>query len=383
LGATVNEERTRATGSLGARARAFFERNVCWLTDARRDFSGAPSERAALLVVVGREHYVERRRSYPVTDWRDLSRVLALELASTPDTLAHIGPTVEDRRDVTFYDFQPGALARAGRTAWVLPESLLVARSMRPGQIATVERAGFRYLVAATGESAPARGAIASAEMFANAIGEPSGEFVGPWNEAALRDRMRASLRTLPSGAWLRFLRLTLRPEWPIAWRPLLLAGGVAVLGYFLLVSAYLQGTLQLRERQLDALGPEISTLLKTQTEVEKLTAERQAVAKLLAGREPTQEIWRLAGVAWGKGAQIAQVRFTDGKVAIQGNAATATDVLAALAAQPGVKDARFTAPVRREGAREEFVISLVLTSVPPPKPTAAAAAPPAGAARG
>jgi hypothetical protein len=54
-----------------------------------------------------------------------------------------------------------------------------------------------------------------------------------------------------------------------------------------------------------------------------------------------------------------------DQELVLRGNAAAATDVLAAVGSLPGVEGARFSSPVRtgREG-REEFAISLKLAAV-------------------
>jgi len=90
------------------------------------------------------------------------------------------------------------------------------------------------------------------------------------------------------------------------------------------------------------------------------MSAEKAAIGALLRDRHPAHEPWRIAAVAWRHGAQLSRLNFVDGVLTVTGTAPAATEVLAALAATPGVAEAKFVAPVRREQAdREEFSISM------------------------
>jgi hypothetical protein len=356
----------RPTDRLRGWLSAELMRRVVWVTDARRDARGETSSGPALVAVVGREHYTERRKSYPVRSRRDLRRVLALELADAPATLRTIGPLADERREVTFYQIDPGAVAQAGRALWLVPESLALARTLAPGEIADVERGGLRYFLAAGGASQRAGGAVQAPAIFALAVGaDPEREPVRIGEPEAL-ERLLAGLRRLAPAAWLELLNPATRPGVGVEWRPLAALAGAALFGYLCLASGYLAVTHSLRERELEALGPEVGALLEAQRDVDRLAAEQQGLSKVLANRAATHQVWRVAARAWAQGAEIAALTLVDGRLTLRGTAPVATTLLEALAAEPGVSDARFAAPTREARGREQFVITLALSPVSP-----------------
>jgi hypothetical protein len=341
---------------------AQLRRRVIWLTDARRDVFGRESSAAALVAVLGREHYAERRKSYPVRGWRDLTRVLRLELAVASPTLTLIGPIVNDRREVTFFELLPGSLERIDKALWVIPESLALSATLPAQRVAVVTRAGLTYFLGSSGVSQIAGGAVRTAALFAIAAGlDPDLEPLDLGAEDA-RPRILIGLGRLGASAWFGMLRPGLRLAFGLAWRPraTLAAAGMAV--YLLLGSGYLSVTQSLRERELKSLGPEVATLLESQRSVETLAREQHGLAKVLNERQLSYPLWRVVAHAWQKGAAINGLGMVEGHVTLRGNAPSATDVLGTLAADPGVREARFGAPVRQTGGREEFVITLTLT---------------------
>lgn len=334
-----------------------------WLTDRRQGLAADELPSRLLLVVLGREHYVERRRRYPIASWRDLGRVLRHELASAPQTtLAVFGPPAADGREVTFYELRPGALEAAGEALFVLPESLLVAATLEPGTVGDVGRDGLRYFVAPTGVSQPAAGTVASPELFVLASGSDASRGVVGIDGAGARRRLLEGLRRLPGRHWLRLLRPSAVPSFDLDWKRLALWAGLGIGGYLLLASAYLTLTTALRERELERLGPEVQSLLDAQHAVDALQAERVGIAGLLEAQPATYRAWRVVALAWSKGAQLSALSLNEGQLTLRGSAPSATDVLGLIAAEGGVADARFSAPVRSTGdGAEEFVVTMQL----------------------
>jgi hypothetical protein len=360
----MSETGTTIGNGAGGRLRAWLSRRVTWLTDERRDASGAASAAPSLVVLLGREHYVERRRRYPIAARRDLDAVLRQELAGAPPTLTLIAAPQDDRREVTFYEIKPEASERLGRALWVVPESLAVAATLAAGEVASVERHGLRYFVAANGVSQPAGGALATADLFALASGLDAGRNA-ELGETGLRERLLDGLRRLPASAWLRLRLPSQRRRLQVEWKPVAMLVA-AVLGVYLtLASGYLMLTRHARESELASLGGEVENLLAAQRDVDRMLAEQQGLAAVMAERRSTYRLWQVASVAWGKGAELIGVELLDDQLVVRGNAPVATDVLAAVSAIPGVAEARFSSPVRtgRQG-REEFAISLSLAEV-------------------
>lgn len=357
----MSDGNNSSTGGLGARLIAALAGRIAWLTDLRRDGSGENSNAPALVVLLGREHYSERRRAYPISARRDLDAVLRQELTGRPPTLTLIGGTRDDKREVAFFELKPDALARAGRCLWLVPESVALAATLPAQGIASVERAGLRYFVAANGVSQVAAGAVTTPELFAFAAGLEGGEATSIAADG-LRARLLAGLGRLPLDAWLRLRVPSLRPRLALDWRPLLTMAGIGLVGYLALASAYLTVAQNSRERALAGLGSEVERLLSAQRDVDQMLAQQQALAVLTADRRYSYRLWQAAAVAWGKGAAISAVQLADTTLILRGDAEVATDVLAALAAVPGFADAKFSAPVRRsQYGREEFSIALTL----------------------
>lgn len=352
---------TVMTDGAGVRLARTLSSRVAWLTDERRDAAGAPSDAPALVVLLGREHYIERRRTYPIASRRDLDGVLKQELAGAPPTLTLIAPVRDDKREVTYFELKPGVLERAGRCVWLVPESLALAQTLPRGSVASVERHGLRYFVAANRMSQVAAGAVTSAQFFALAAGLDVSGYVDVGADG-LRDRLLAGLRRVPADVWWRFHVPALRPRLQVDWRPLLAAAAVAGIAYLAIASAYLTITQQARERELAGLGGQVEELLDAQRDVDRMLAEQKGLAALLAERRPSYRIWHVVSVAWSKGATLRTVELKDTTLTLRGNAKVATDVLAAVAAVPGFGDARFSSPVRKGNFDlEEFTLTLTV----------------------
>lgn len=355
---------TSKASSLLGRLEAALKHRIAWLTDERRDLLGAPTGAPALIVVLGREHYTERRRSYPIHSRRDLEAVLAQDLAHAPDTLTLIGDPEQDKREVSFFELRPNVLEKVGSALWLLPESALLARTLPAGRVASIERDGYRYFLSASGASQPAGGMVATPELFALAIGLAAGQGEGALqlDREAAAGRLPRGMRALPTSAWLRLRRPSRVRQPQVEWRAVAMAAGAGLAAYLALASGYLLWTREAREAELESLGAEVESLLAAQRQVDRLAAQRAGLDKVWRDRADTYEIWRIAGLAWGKGAQLTAIELKDFELTLRGKASVATDVLALIDQSPGVKDAKFSAPVRsgRDGL-EEFVISLTL----------------------
>ncbi len=346
---------------IGARLARALGRRVAWLTDARRCLTGEESAAPALVVVLGREHYAERRKQYPIVSRRDLDAVLRMELAGAPPTLVAVSEPRDDRREVAFFEVKPDALPRAGRALWLVPESLVLAATLPAAGMATVERDGCRYFVAANGVSQPSGGAVTSAEIFALAAGLDSSDGLAITGEG-LRSRLLTGLRRLPLDAWRRFRMPSAAPRFQFEWRPVAALAGAGLVAYLALASGYLALTRQAREHELAGLGGEVEKLLVAQRDVDRMLAEQAGLAAVATDRRSTYRLWQPVAVAWSKGAVLTGVQLQDATLTLRGNAAVATDVLAAIAAIPGLADAKFSSPVRQNSTgREDFSLTVTL----------------------
>lgn len=348
-------------GGFGPRLKRAIRRRVVWLTDRRRDLEGGETRAFALVAILGREHYIERRKSYPILAWRDLAAVVRQELHESPATLAVISPLRDNQREVTFFECSSDVIARAGRAVWLVPESLAIAASLPAGQIATVQRAAGSYFVAASGVSQPSGGAVTSAELFAIAAGLNSDTFV-QIADSEVESHALSGLRRLPLDAWFRLRNPALSAGTRVAWTPIFKMAATLLIAYLVLASAYLNLTQRARERELASLGTKVESLLVAQRDVDRLLAEQSGLAAVLGERRDTYRLWQVVAVAWRKGAVINNVDLKDATLTLRGSAPVATDVLAAVGEIPGFADAKFSSPVQRgESGQEEFSLQVTM----------------------
>ena len=358
--------RATATTAAGRWNTRFIERvmaHVCWYAGENRSLSTEGSRRP-LVLILGREHYSESRKTYPLLRRRDLEKVIRGELAEAATTMFVPGEVDGDRREVTFYALDRDFLATLPRTPIVIPESLLLTKAL-PGEAwADVNRDGYSYFLFDDGRSQPAGGALGTPRLVALAAGMDPESVPEQWHgNGALITRLRSSLRSLSASDWW-----ACRNPLPhaarlldVAWRPIGLAAAAAVLGYLVLTTLYLQGTLSYREHALEAIAPEVQEGLAADSESRRLASRGSALAALWSGRMDTQLLWAAVASAVDNGAKIAQVRLTDERVSIRGFAPEAADVLAALTASPHFHDVSFDAPVRADrNGRENFTLSFV-----------------------
>jgi hypothetical protein len=336
-----------------------------WLTDERRNLLGASSDGWALVLFLGREHYTERRKKYPPLTWRDLRGVLRQELSGAPPTLTAVSQIDGDHREVAFFEVRPGSANHLSRALFVVPESVAVAGALTGNGAARVERDGFTYFVTSSGMSQPAGGAVADVQIFAIAAGLDAEAGTISLGRVETLEHVLRGVRRLSPFAWAQFHR-PLRGSGPgIRWQLIGKLLGAALLVYLTAVSGYLGFSINTREAEMVALGPDVETLLKVQQELDRLDAERGSLIDVLAERHYSYIVWRFVATAWSKGASVSDVRLADDQLTIQGAAPSSTDVLAAIASIPQAKDARFTAPVR-SGADggEDFSISVTIWQV-------------------
>jgi hypothetical protein len=346
--------------------RSSLQARVAWLTSDRRSLAAGEPGAGAVALVLGREHYSERRKTYPILRYADLARVLKLELAGSPNTLAVIGPIRSDRRVVSFYDMDPSVVQAFGRAAWVFPESLLLSRTLAEDAVARVQRSGLEYFLAGSGESLPVTGALRSAAMFELAVGLPGGQPAATLAGDDIPERLWTGLRRLPSSAWISLFRSPLDGI-AIPWRQLGTAVGVFLLAYLSLASAYLGIATKLRQAESERLGGDVRSLLAARSELDRFAGERAGLLAVVRASPESYPIWRVVALAWQKGASITGLSFADRELTLRGNAARATDILAALAADPALADVRFTSAVQRGDANlDEFSLAArVLVDVP------------------
>lgn len=343
---------------LRTRLREWWARRIVWITAQRNVFGEGADQDWTPVVIVGREHYRESKKNYPIRGWRELSAALALEFPAEGVVLSFIDEWRDDRREVTIFELDPNFAAAQQQAVLWIPESLLVSRSLELSQLSDVDRFGLRYFCSKTGVSQLRGGLIRTPESYAMGVGVALIDEPLKLSESELRPLLLAQLLRLPATYWLRALQPGVWSR-ALQWlRPAAIACGASLLLYLTLFSAYLLGTTKWREYQLQRLGPEVGSLLIVQRNVDTASKEVELLAGALKSRPNSYRMWQLASAVWKTdGGALAGISFLDGEVTIRGSSALATDVLSSIGKLEGFQGAKFGAPVRQFGSREEFTI--------------------------
>ena len=340
-------------------------RYVTWHGKADRNLANESGRFFPLVLILGREHYKERRKTYPTLRRRDLQKVLRQELAGEPLTLSVPGPVRGDSREVSFYRLEPGVIESLPRSLFVIPESLVLSSQVSEDGWADVEREDYRYFLFGDGSSQPAGGALARRELVALASGVDPDLPPDEWRGSAeLLGHMRRALLKVPGLTWW-----SCRNPLPhrfgldtVAWKPVAVTAALVLFGYLVVSSLYLQASLGLRSDDLDTLEPEIQEGLVADEEARDLTARRNALAELWGSRADTQALWQSVALALQNRASVNQVEMRDGRVRLYGEAADAAEILTLLAAVPNFKDVTFDSAVRSgRSGRQNFTLSFAL----------------------
>ena len=340
-------------------------RHVIWYASESRNLSGKPGDHLPLVVVLGREHYAERQKSYPSLRTRDLQKVLQEELAGGPPTITLLGPVRGDSRKVRFFSLNRDVVDALPRSLFVIPESVALAAQLQADDWADVERQGYRYFLFGNGLSQPAGGALAQRELVAMASGvdpDRSPEEYHGSDEMVLR--LRRSLSSLPVSTWW-YCRNPLPRELGldrIAWKRIASMAGLMLFAYLALSSVYQQSLLSQRSGALKELEPQIQEGLVADNEARTYEAQRDALIELWSGRKGTQQVWEAVAIALQNSATISRIDMSEGRISLRGEAPDASEVLAVLASTPRFDDVSFEAPIRSgRNGRQTFALSFVL----------------------
>jgi len=340
-------------------------RHVIWHSSQSQNLAGQPGSHLPLVVILGREHYAERQKTYPALRTRDLNKVLQEELADEPATLTLFGPVRGDSREVRFFRLDHAELESLPQSLFVVPESVVLGAQLTGDDWADVERQGYRYFLFSDGVSQPAGGALGQRGLVALAAGIDPDRIPEEYRGTdELSQRLRRSLSSLPLSTWWS-CRNPLPRDFGlerVAWKSVGLTAGVTLFAYLVLTSLYLQASLGQRENALEKLEPQIREGLVADNEARALAARKDALSELWSERDDTQRLWQAVGIALQNSAVISRIDMRDVRVSLRGEAPDASEVLAVLASMPGFSDVSFDAPVvSGRGGRQRFALSFEL----------------------
>lgn len=343
---------------------AWLRARVIWITSDTRDLDGQAPRAWSLLAVWGREHYTETVVEHAIAKWSDAASVARLHRHGRRPVMFHIGPFQDGKRRIFFYELTAAAESFPARALFWLPESMLLSLACAPDCIFTVVRKGTQYFLSSEGTQLSG-GLIDSSVNFALARGVRAGWHDRLVDEEAARALILTSLPRVSLATWFSSIG-------PLAQQVLqkvsvpLVAGVVALwLSFMVLGQLYLSVTFELRQRALDRLGADVSTLLESQRKLDILVAEQDDYLEAAGKRRSVLPVWAGFDAVWKSGGLVRSAKWVDGNVSLNGASNDATTVLAVISKDELASKAQFGAAVRQGNNLQEFMINFETKQLP------------------
>ena len=335
-------------------------------------------------LILGREHYFETSKEYPIANKRELQRALRFEDDQAPFkgiNFQQIERINEQSHRVTFWVVKPQLLEDLPARPWLLlPESYLLAKALDDNiDIAAIERAGETLFVSKAGQTLASglqSSYTPSLQHFAFSTGSPTN--VGnsthyPATTTNFAQLLRKGLKALSIAQLVGFVVKTDQQNWRnYPWKK----AGVISVGAFALYLALSSGWLlykqQQLEQQLTSQAAEVNQALAVQKKYQQLAQWQLQLASPLEDLQPYWHVWPVLLEALTTGARVSAVHFKADLITMHGetNAETeetpatkATEILSKLTDNPMVTSAKFASPVKAYRGRERFSISFAFAA--------------------
>jgi hypothetical protein len=331
----------------------------------RYQFSTKTPDTADCLIV-GKEHYSEQNRAFPIQSRRALTKILALESANSDGVMLYaIGRYDDGQRNVVCWKIKPQTIAALGfKPQFILPESVLLLFG-QSNQLFTVTRDKSTYwYIEREGQfrCAQKKGLIANAQMFLASAGlsaQTDTVDVGDDNYADLLMTPFSSVLMGNFGGFNAGLRSLKEVDWKQHLKFSGISATLLIVAYFSLTSLYLSKKYQSVK--------ETSVVLTKQTkevfEIKKLLGRAESKSSQLA--QVTEQVtapnvmWRFVSPLVLRGIVITRIGLSpDGVFSITADADKATEVLEFIKSDPVVVEPQFRGQTSIIKKKERFSVA-------------------------
>ena len=312
-------------------------------------------------VIVGRQHYSEWIKRYPVADESELMSILRSQQSAGNYAIYQIGPLLNRQRTVQCWQIDEQLLELYPTAVLWVPESLLLKSNLSECPVVRIQSPAYFYFAALQDDhliSAAQTSMLNSAEMFCSSNGLPMSDAV---EIKVTPDLIKHSLFNISWADVWRCFRFRFSDEFK---RELLLLLKVTTglfVAYQLLASLYLLSLNLSFSAEQDAQMQQIEQMLKVQNQLQQDTELLTAQQQILAGKVYSYQVWALMAGLLKQQVELTNVQYSDKKIVLRGQASSATEVLSFLKQQSLVQRVEFESAVRRQGDKESFVILVQL----------------------
>ncbi|WP_394146031.1 PilN domain-containing protein [Vibrio atypicus] len=328
-------------------------------------------------VILSREHYVEQQKSYPVTNLVHLMRVIKVE----SQTLSPFGGktfwSVVGKSSsgwlVTYWSVPQDVIASLiGKFKVVLPESLLLAKSVENGIFETIGKRGlFLYKQGHHFQSAIKNNLISNSDYFCNLVNRD--DLVSQttfltheeYQSRLIQSYKKCNPLLLP-GLLIPSQQRSFDVARIKAWKKPAIMASVLMLSYAVGLSLYLSKQEEYYEQLLAGKQQEMRQLLKQEQQLNEIITYIEDY-QFFTDSNPglVMLLHSLVGVEK-LDVQISRLDLTGNQVNISGLAPSATDLFSYLSKQPQIRNLDFSSTISkdRQTGLDRFQLTFTLSEV-------------------
>ena len=325
------------------------------------------------VVVVGREHYHESVKDYPVGDARDLKKILSAQSLPSPypgQVFQVIKRLSGQSHRVTTWVIKTTSIEALTHRPWLLiPETMCILQLWSSPALITIPRPGGQVTVA-IGESG-VFSFLASKETDSRqpTLIESSTSYFGdvrpqietPTSIDAVEILWRGLIKTLLSTPMSFMLSIERSSAYP--WSKAGKLSATIFAAYMLSSSVVLLGADRWFDFRLDQMQEKTTEPLGIRRELRARSRSLSAMNDIVKTMTPTWTVWEIFLGLQDSKTSFTAIAYSNGAGTLSGLADRATDVLSQLGKNKRVKTAEFKSPVRKRRDGEQFVIEAVLDS--------------------
>jgi hypothetical protein len=319
------------------------------------------------LLVVGRGHYLETSKDYPIGHLGDLKKLLKNEPWRFPYQgilLNRIERLNGQSHRVTSWVIKHEVLdSLSDKPLWVMPESACI-EGLADKSAVVVERLGEKVYVAVTPDGLLS--SLGQEKSFLRRLG-PAANTDESGNKTISRLSGSAAIETILLGVIGSLKRFPFRfyvgfdkerlKSYP--WVGSLKFSAVACLTYFAITSVYLLSASGWVDYRLSESAVEAESAMQLRAEVSRFQKRVDGFSKISEGIHPMWVAWDVLLDLQGVGASFRAVNSSAPAVTYYLTAQRATDILSWLSNDPRVLEAEFALPVRKIDGSEQFAVEV------------------------
>jgi hypothetical protein len=364
--------------------KSFGMRHVNVLTDKLHGVKYSPTKKkfsytaavagSGKLLVLGKEHYRELNRSFPIQSYRELYKVLTLESKSNQQDIQVfiIGDYLDGERQVTIW-LCPRALLDqyALKPMFIIPESLLLLEGKQQ-QLLTLTRHAkvyWFYRASKNGQgkylSAVNQGLLTSAALFKASVGLADDIVeINIADEDYLTCLFSQFLQILSrNGFGLKTpLRQLAAIDLRIHAKYCGITAAVLLTSYLSLSSVYLEIRLSLAQRSGEQYKGATQAVFDLKKQLSQAQQKGQQLARVTSLVDAPSALWRLVSPLVQSGIEIKRISYLPrGICMITGVADKDTEVLAFLNTNKLVADPKLSVPTQIIKGKDHFNIEFKL----------------------